>query len=70
MTITTDYAALTARSTPETCRYVRRDGTIIGAVIRGADGWLAFAAHDLLDLRSPVARDLPTIDDAIAAVAR
>lgn len=66
--VTTEYAALVRGSTPQNCRYVRIDGEIIGAVIKGYEGWNAHAVGDLLSLRNPVARDLPTMDDAIAVL--
>jgi hypothetical protein len=65
---TLDYAALTYGGTPETSLYVKREGKILGAVIRDHEGnWTAFDVADLLDLRNPLARNL-TKDDAIATV--
>jgi hypothetical protein len=67
--ITTDYAALTYGSTPYNSLYVRRNGAIIGAIMRVRDNsgeWRAFMADDLLDLRKPTAH--PSREAAIAAI--
>lgn len=68
MITATDYAALTYGSTPATSSYVKDDGRIIGAVIKGHDGWIAFEVENLLNLTQPLGRDFATKDEAVTAV--
>lgn len=67
--ITTDYAAISYSSTPQTSRYVRRDEKIIGAVQRAHDGtWIALNVAQILDRGGCIAEGLPDMNAAIAAV--
>jgi hypothetical protein len=66
--ITTKYAALRYGSTVDNSRYVMRDETIIGAVTRDFGGWAAWTVDSLLDMRTPLARELPNMAAAVRRV--